>query len=192
MDGVQVEDTWRAHQVPLAEVRANKKHLGQLSEWLKSMDLRTFDANGTPVADVVALAPEGDRRMSAIRARTAVSQPCRCDCPTSVTTPSMCRPGATSEATREMGKLMRDIIRMNPSTFRLFGPDETARTGSARSSRRPTRALGDAPRRRASLAGRSGHGGPVRASLPGLAGGLPANRPHGFSTATRRSSTSSI
>ncbi len=60
MDGLPVEGTWRAHQVPLAEVRANKKHLGQLSDWLLSYGPRElFDENGTPVADVVAAGAGG-------------------------------------------------------------------------------------------------------------------------------------
>ena len=129
VDGVQVEGTWRAHQVPLSEVRANKKHLGQLQDWLQSYgpsDL--FDANGTPVADVVAIAPEGDRRMSANPRANGGESPVPLRMPDfreyAVDVPA---PGATlSEATREMGKFLRDIIRLNPSTFRLFGPDETA------------------------------------------------------------------
>ena len=129
VDGLPVENTWRSHQVPLAEVRSNKKHLKQLSDWLNSYGPRElFDDRGTPVDLVTSLAPEGDRRMSANpRANGGDSAlPLRMpdfrDYAVEVKAPGT----SLSEATREMGKLLRDIIRMNPSTFRLFGPDETA------------------------------------------------------------------
>ena len=66
VDGVPVEGTWRAHQVPIAKVRGNPEHLRLLAEWLKSYrpeDL--FDARGALAPELGAQAPEGDRRMSA-------------------------------------------------------------------------------------------------------------------------------
>jgi xylulose-5-phosphate/fructose-6-phosphate phosphoketolase len=129
VDGLPVENTWRSHQVPLSEVRSNKKHLGQLSEWLKSYGPRDlFNENGTPVELITSLAPKGDRRMSANpranggQSSVPLRMPDFRDYAVDVKAPGT----SMSEATREMGKLMRDIIRMNPSTFRLFGPDETA------------------------------------------------------------------
>jgi xylulose-5-phosphate/fructose-6-phosphate phosphoketolase len=129
VDGLPVEDTWRSHQVPLSEVRSNKKHLGQLSDWLKSYGPRDlFDENGTPIELIKSLAPKGERRMSANpranggQSSVPLRMPDFRDYAVDVKSPGT----SMSEATREMGKLMRDIIRMNPSTFRLFGPDETA------------------------------------------------------------------
>src|ERR1700733_12441406 len=66
VDGLPVEGTWRAHQVPLAEVRTNPQHLAQLEEWLHSYRPKElFDESGAVVAEITALAPEGDQRMSA-------------------------------------------------------------------------------------------------------------------------------
>jgi xylulose-5-phosphate/fructose-6-phosphate phosphoketolase len=66
VDGVPIEGTFRAHQVPLATVRANSEHLALLEQWMRSYEPETlFDANGRFVADLAALAPEGVRRMGA-------------------------------------------------------------------------------------------------------------------------------
>ena len=66
VDGQQVEGTFRAHQVPLAEVRTKPDHLRMLEEWMKSYQPRElFDDNGTLRADIAALAPKGLRRMGA-------------------------------------------------------------------------------------------------------------------------------
>jgi xylulose-5-phosphate/fructose-6-phosphate phosphoketolase len=129
VDGVAVEGTWRAHQVPLAEVRTNPAHLAQLEEWMRSyMADELFDEDGRPVPEIAALAPVGDRRMSAtpyanggrllkdleLRDWTAYGV-------------EVTAPGSTlREATRLLGSFLRDVIGDNPSNFRLFGPDETA------------------------------------------------------------------
>src|SRR5437764_3164328 len=66
VDGLQVEGTWRAHQVPLAEVRTNPGHLRQLEDWLRSYrPEELFEEGGALREELVSLAPEGDRRMSA-------------------------------------------------------------------------------------------------------------------------------
>src|SRR5438093_3897943 len=66
VDGLPVENTWRAHQVPLADTRANDEHRRRLEEWLRSYrPEELFDENGALVHELRALAPEGDRRMSA-------------------------------------------------------------------------------------------------------------------------------
>jgi xylulose-5-phosphate/fructose-6-phosphate phosphoketolase len=129
VDGVQVEGSWRSHQVPLADVRENPGHLAQLEEWMRSYrPEELFDATGALVGELAALPPEGNRRMSAnphangglllrdLRlpdfSRYAVEVP---------------EPGAVqSEPTRVLGEWLRDIMAANQSTFRLFGPDETA------------------------------------------------------------------
>ena len=64
VDGLPVEGTWRAHQVPLAEVRTNPGHLQQLEEWMRSYrPEELFDAGGGPQAELLGLVPAGDRRL---------------------------------------------------------------------------------------------------------------------------------
>src|SRR5215208_271179 len=129
VDGKPVEGTWRSHQVPLSEVRDNPKHLAQLAEWLKSYGPEVlFDKDGVPVDQVRSASPSGNRRMSANpRANggellRVLQLPDFRDYAVDVPSPGQ----ATSEATRELGKFLRDVIRENPEIFRLFGPDETA------------------------------------------------------------------
>ena len=66
VDGLPVEGTWRAHQVPLAEVRTNPAHLRQLEEWMRSYrPQELFDADGRPHPELLGLVPAGDRRLGA-------------------------------------------------------------------------------------------------------------------------------
>jgi len=128
VDGLPVEGTWRAHQVPIAEARQNPEHLAQLEAWLRSYHAEElFDADGALVPELAALAPRGDRRMSAnphanggllLRdLRLPDFREYAVDVPA---------PGATiSEATRVLGGWLRDVIKDNSENFRLFGPDET-------------------------------------------------------------------
>ena len=129
VDGVPVEGTWRAHQVPLAEVRENPAHLRQLEEWLHSYrPEELFDERGRLVAELRELAPTGRRRMSANPhanggelLRDLVLPDFR---EYAVDVP---QPGKSeTEATRVLGGYLRDVIARNPRNFRLFGPDETA------------------------------------------------------------------
>jgi xylulose-5-phosphate/fructose-6-phosphate phosphoketolase len=128
VDGVPVEGTWRSHQVPLADVRANPGHLAQLEGWLRSYRPdELFDAAGRLAGPLAALPPAGERRMSASPHANGglLTQDLRL--------PDFRRyavevsaPGAVaSEPTRVLGEWLRDVIKANPSTFRLFGPDET-------------------------------------------------------------------
>jgi xylulose-5-phosphate/fructose-6-phosphate phosphoketolase len=128
VDGKPVEGTWRSHQVPLAEARS-PEHLAVLEKWLSSYrPEELFDETGRLVPELEALAPEGERRMSAnpssnggVVLRDLVLPDFR---DYAVDVP---RPGtSTSEATRVLGAFLRDIIARNPTSFRLFGPDETA------------------------------------------------------------------
>jgi len=131
VDGKKTEDYWRSHQVPFGDTAGNPAHLRLLEEWLRSYrPEEIFDGRGALVPELAALAPAGARRMGAnphanggtlLRALRmpdfrgyAVSVP---------------RPGhATAEATRVLGKLLRDVMKANLATrnFRVFGPDETA------------------------------------------------------------------
>ena len=127
VDGLPSEGTWRAHQVPLAEVRTNPEHLAQLESWLRSYHAEElFDEKGALVADLAALPPKSHRRMSANPHSNGglllqdLELPDFCDYAVPVA-----KPGTTySEATRVVGEFVRDIIKANPSQFRLFGPDE--------------------------------------------------------------------
>ncbi len=135
VDGMQIEGTFRAHQVPLAQVRENPEHLRLLEQWLHSYAPETlFDAAGRLVPELAALAPDGDKRMSASpyanggRLLKDLAVPALTGYALSVPAP-----GATShENTEPLGELLRDIYAnsIRPEDgggdFRLFCPDETA------------------------------------------------------------------
>lgn len=131
VDGKKTEDFWRSHQVPFAEVRENPEHLKLLETWLKSYQAeQLFDDNGTFLAELKALAPLGNRRMSANPHTNGgcvlkdLRLPAFADYAISVPAP-----GATiAEATRVQGAFLRDVLKLNQQAqnFRLFGPDETA------------------------------------------------------------------
>src|SRR3989344_6127328 len=130
VDGHRVEGTWRAHQVPLADFR-QALHLRQLEEWLNSYRPdELFDANGTLLPELAALAPTGQRRMSANPHANGglllrpLNLPRFTDYAVKFDAPGTLR----AEATRGMGTYLRDVMKNNlgASNFRLFGPDETA------------------------------------------------------------------
>ena len=128
VDGRTVEGYWRAHQVPLAQVRSNPAHLRQLERWLKSYrPQELFDADGRLVPELKALAPQGRRRMSANphanggRLRRPLRLPEFPDYAVPVPKPGV----AEFENTRPLGEFLRDILKLNPDNFRVFGPDET-------------------------------------------------------------------
>jgi xylulose-5-phosphate/fructose-6-phosphate phosphoketolase len=129
VDGLPSEDTFRSHQVPIADVRGNPEHLALLETWLRSYGPEElFDETGALRPDLAALAPRGQRRMSANPhangglLRTDLTLPDFRDYAVDVAAPGT----KMSEATRVLGEFVRDIIRANPRTFRLFGPDETS------------------------------------------------------------------
>jgi xylulose-5-phosphate/fructose-6-phosphate phosphoketolase len=129
VDGVPVEGTWRSHQVPIADVRENPEHLELLERWLRSYrPEELFDEQGRLVADLAQLPPHGRRRMSANPHANGGELLRDLQLPDfreySVDVP---KPATTlSEATRVLGKYLRDVIARNPRNFRLMGPDETA------------------------------------------------------------------
>ena len=127
--GLPVEDSWRSHQVPLANVRGDRKQLAALEEWLRSYrPEELFDEHGAFVPELAELAPAGELRMSATPHANGgvllrdLALPDFRDYAVSVSEPGT---GAT-EATRVLGAFLRDVVAANPETFRLFGPDETA------------------------------------------------------------------
>jgi len=128
VDGQQVEGTWRAHQVPLSEVRSNPQHLEMLEDWMKSYrPEELFDRGGRLRSDLAELAPKGDRRMGANPHANgglllrALSMPDFSGYAVDVPHPGV----VIAEATRVAGQFLRDVMKANPSNFRVVGPDET-------------------------------------------------------------------
>src|SRR5712664_752140 len=130
VDGEPVEGTFRAHQVPLANVRQNPAHLAMLESWMRSYrPEELFDASGRVVPALAALAPSGDRRMSANPHANGGKLLVDLDLPDFTAYALPVRRPATEqhESTRQRGLLLRDVFRRNARqrNFRLFCPDET-------------------------------------------------------------------
>ncbi|HEY2643154.1 MAG TPA: phosphoketolase family protein, partial [Galbitalea sp.] len=129
VDGLPVENTWRAHQVPIANVRDTPEHLAQLEEWMRSYHAEElFDADGRPIAALDANRPKGERRMSANPNGNGGLLTKALDLPPlepHEVDLSKGR-GVVLEPTRVLGGWLRDLISANPTNFRIFGPDETA------------------------------------------------------------------
>ena len=130
VDGKPVEGTWRAHQVPIADFKTSE-HLKQLEDWMRSYrPEELFDARGRFREEFAALAPTGHRRMGSNPHANGgellqpLSMPSFRDYAVEVPVPG----GVRAEATRVLGKLLRDVMKLNlgKQNFRLFGPDETA------------------------------------------------------------------
>lgn len=131
VDGVPVEGTWRAHQVPLAGVRENPAHLAQLQEWLRSYRPdELFDEAGRPRPEVLACVPEGERRLGATPHANGgllvrdLPMPALEHFAVPVD-----KPGATlHEPTRVLGGLLAQLMADSAERrdFRVVGPDETA------------------------------------------------------------------
>jgi xylulose-5-phosphate/fructose-6-phosphate phosphoketolase len=133
VDGIQVQGTFRAHQVPLAGVRENPAHLEILETWLRSYQPESlFDGAGRLLADVAALAPVGDKRMSATPYANGglLLRPLSIP-PIERYARPVDHPGQDSyENTRPLGEMLRDIYQNTTradggGNFRLFCPDET-------------------------------------------------------------------
>jgi xylulose-5-phosphate/fructose-6-phosphate phosphoketolase len=129
VDGLPVEGTWRSHQVPLDGLRSNPEHLQQLEDWLRSYRPEAlFDAKGQLLPEIAAMAPTGDRRMSAnphanggLVLRDLGLPDFRAY---AVDVPA---PGASvGEATRVLGGYLRDVLRVSADqrNFRIVAPDE--------------------------------------------------------------------
>jgi len=128
IDGHKVEGFWRSHQVPMSGVRDNPAHLRLLEEWLRGYrPEELFDEAGGLIPQLKTLAPTGTRRMSANPHANGglLRRPLRIpDFRTHAVT--VARPAhVRAENTRPLGQLLRDIMRRNPTNFRVFGPDET-------------------------------------------------------------------
>jgi xylulose-5-phosphate/fructose-6-phosphate phosphoketolase len=128
VDGVPIEGTFRAHQVPLTEVRTEPRHLAMLDAWMRSYrPAELFDQAGRPTAPVLAQTPSGASRMGANphanggRLSTPLVLPDFTRYAVEVPRPACVR----HESTRPFGALLRDVYVNNPHNFRLFCPDET-------------------------------------------------------------------
>jgi xylulose-5-phosphate/fructose-6-phosphate phosphoketolase len=127
--GKKVEGSWRSHQVPFADVRGKPKNLKLLDTWLRSYQTgKLFDADGKLVPELRALAPTGARRMGSNRHANGGLLRKDLRLPDfrryAVPVPEAGR--VLHENTKPLGEFLRDVMRENPSTFRVFGPDETA------------------------------------------------------------------
>ncbi|MCW6512157.1 phosphoketolase family protein [Lichenifustis flavocetrariae] len=130
VDGLKTEGSWRSHQVPISDME-KPGHLQALEVWMRSYrPEELFDDKGTLRPDIAALAPVGNRRMSANPHANggALMRPLHLPNFASHAVPVV-RPGATDgEATAVMGGFLRDVMHLNAETrnFRVVGPDETA------------------------------------------------------------------
>lgn len=128
VDGHKLEGFWRAHQVPIADVRKNPAHLNLLEDWLRSYKPEElFDANGTLIPEIRELAPAGNRRMGANPhangglLKKNLRLPDFRDYGTKFD-----KPGQTEvDNMRPLGVFLRDVMKLNMNSFRVFGPDET-------------------------------------------------------------------
>lgn len=125
--GHKLEGSWRAHQVPLADVKNNPAHLQLLEDWLRSYGPdELFDAEGAPMAAIRALPPAGPRRMGANPhangglLKKALRMPDFRDYGIAVDQPGRIE----AENTRPLGVFLRDVMADNLRNFRVFGPDE--------------------------------------------------------------------
>ncbi|HEV8137385.1 MAG TPA: phosphoketolase family protein [Pyrinomonadaceae bacterium] len=127
VDGLKLEGFWRAHQVPLAGVKKNPAHLKQLEEWMHSYKPEElFDEQGMLISELRELAPVGNRRMGAnphangglirktLRLPDFRNYACKFE-----------NPGQVEAAnTKPLGMFLRDVMKLNMNSFRVFGPDE--------------------------------------------------------------------
>ena len=129
VDGLPVEGSWRSHQVPFADARTDHGHREVLERWMRSYrPEELFDSAGAPVRQIHDLHPAGDRRMSANPHANGgvllrdLRMPDFRDYAVPVQEPGT---GAV-EATRVLGTFLRDTMRFNPTSFRVFAPDENS------------------------------------------------------------------
>ncbi len=129
LDGLPVEGTFRAHQVPLANVRENAAQLRMLEEWMRSYrPEELFGADGSPAPDVVAVAPSVHRRMGANPHANGgrLLQPLQMPSCESHSVRVAAPAREALESTRVLGTMLRDVYAANPHNFRIFCPDELA------------------------------------------------------------------
>jgi xylulose-5-phosphate/fructose-6-phosphate phosphoketolase len=131
VDGIQIEGTFRSHQVPITDFAAKPEHLKILEDWMRSCrPEELFDENGTLIRELAEMAPKGNQRMGANPHANGglllrdLRMPNFRDYAVDVPKPGAVR----AEATRVLGRMLRDVMTLNrdSSNFRVFGPDETS------------------------------------------------------------------
>ncbi len=129
VDGHKVEDFWRSHQVPVTDVQSNPQHLRIVEQWMKSYrPEELFDERGALVPELRELPPAGARRMSANphanggKLRRALDLPDFRNHAVAIDAPGTKK----ASPTKTLGKFLRDVMRANMSSFRMFSPDENA------------------------------------------------------------------
>ena len=129
VDGLPIEGTFRAHQVPLANVRENAEHLGLLEQWMRSYQPEAlFDNNGRFIEELASLAPKGDRRMGANPHANGgtLLKPLNLPDYAKYALPVDAPATERHESTRQFGKMLRDVFTLNKAeaNFRITCPDE--------------------------------------------------------------------
>ncbi|SPF32576.1 putative phosphoketolase [Candidatus Sulfopaludibacter sp. SbA4] len=131
VDGLQIEGTFRAHQVPVTDFASKPEHIAILENWMRSYrPEELFDKTGRLIPELAELAPKGERRMGANPHANGglllrdLRMPDFCDYAVDVPKPGVVQ----GEATRVLGNMLRDVMKLNAgsSNFRVMGPDETA------------------------------------------------------------------
>jgi xylulose-5-phosphate/fructose-6-phosphate phosphoketolase len=131
VDGVPIEGTFRAHQVPLSELATKPAHIKILEDWMKSYrPEELFDESGALIPELQELAPKGTRRMGDNPHANGGLLLRDLKMPDfTAYAVEVLKPGtAVAEATRVMGRMLRDVLKLNAgaANFRVVGPDETA------------------------------------------------------------------
>jgi len=128
VEGHYLEGFWRAHQIPITDIATNPTHLKILENWMRSYKPEElFDETGRLIPELKALAPKGNRRMSANPiangglVRKALNMPDFKNSAIVVTEPGVTRTGNVPA----LGNFLREVMRLNMDRFRVFGPDET-------------------------------------------------------------------
>ena len=134
IDGLQIEGTFRSHQVPLSDPATHPEHLKLLEDWLRSYrPEELFDEEGRLIPELAELAPKGQRRMGAnphanggILLRD-LRMPDFREYAVEVPSPGV---GGIGD-THVLGRFLRDVVKLNSAqrNFRIFGPDETLSNG---------------------------------------------------------------
>jgi xylulose-5-phosphate/fructose-6-phosphate phosphoketolase len=129
VDGHKVEGSWRAHQIPILEPKTKPNQLKQVEEWLLSYKPEElFDEAGTLIPELQALAPQGNKRITANlhanggKLLKPLRMPRFADYAVPVEKPGQIEVSSTDV----LAHFLRDVMRNNMSNFRVFGPDETA------------------------------------------------------------------
>ncbi len=129
VDGLQIEGTQRAHQIPIGDFERHPEHLAQFEAWMRSYrPQELFDEAGAFRPEFAALAPDGARRMSANPKANGgeLLRPLRMPDFRTYALPVRAPGSELGEATRTLGAFVRDLLRENPHSMRLFAPDESA------------------------------------------------------------------